>query len=291
MERNPILIADAGGTKTQWFFYPSGSSIPQKFETTGINASVSSDAEIKNAVGELETVISGSVSPEEMIDLYFYGAGCNSKQTESRLAKEFGSSLLSIHPVEIRSDLEGAARALFGKKKGIACILGTGSASGLYNGEHVIESVPSLGYVLGDEGSGAFMGKRLLNLYFKRGLSEKIKVRLEAFADMSIAHVIECVYRKPAPNKYLGSFVPFLKENEKEKEIEDIIKSCLKLFFNNNVLKYDNPQSQPIGFVGGVAHIFSDQLELLANDYNLTIEGILNRPIDRLGDFILNDYD
>ena len=278
------IVADAGGTKTNWWVRCS-SGEEFRISTGGINAAVSNDEEILTSVEEMAQRVRSAVPDlcENPIELFFYGAGCNSLQAEERLVRAFNQVLAGclIH-FEFHTDLEGAARALFGDDAGIACILGTGSATGLYNGKYILKSIPSLGFILGDEGSGAYMGKLLLNRYYKLDLSPSLKGKLEAYGIPEQADTIRRVYREESPNRFLASFVPFIKENENDAEISRLIDESLKLFFEANVLKYKDSKISRIGFVGGVANAFSARLEKLAAGYNMEVVCFLTSPIDSL---------
>lgn len=278
-----ILIADAGGTKTDWCLLDAGEKT-RFFTTEGINPSVMDDDHIA------ETLRKVACRLEEFqvsdADLYFFGAGCNSPQMAERLETNFPAALPSrFRTMHFASDIEGAGRALFGSDSGIVCILGTGSASAYYDGKKIIDSVPSLGYVLGDEGSGAYMGRMLINAYFKRELTETLMRRLREFSDMDLNRVIKNVYRKPGANGYLASFVPFIKENEDLEEISEIIDRSLKLFFKKNVLKYKRYEESKIGFVGGVANTFKERIETICATYSLSAGRFIGRPIDSLCTF------
>lgn len=288
-----IIIADAGGTKTQWLVLPSRSETGQLlFSTGGINASVSSTESIHNSVKDFCSHLKDNLPSMESSSLFFYGAGCNSIKAENRLLNIFSSfPELNLTRQLFASDLEGAARALFHNDCGTACILGTGSASGIFDGETIVESIPSLGFVLGDEGSGAFMGKALLNAYFKRGLSSKSKVLLEEEADLDISHVIASVYRKEAPNRFLASFVPFLKKHEKEEDISHLIDGCLKLFFKKNVLQYRERPSDTVRFAGSVAFLFSDRIKEIAHNAGLNADKFLQNPIMELGEYYKKHFE
>ena len=280
------IIADGGGTKTDWKVFPTDSADSVIVTTEGINPSVMPFKALEERVGNFFETLKTRY-PEiagQRNDLRFYGAGCATTQAQDLLRNIIRkSSGVDFNSLYIGSDLEGSALALFGSESGIACILGTGSATGYYDGICIVDSVPAMGYLLGDEGSGAFMGKMLVNRYFKRGLSHQVNTLLEDFHDMSIEEVLLKSYRDGHPGSYLGSFVPFLKENENLEEINDIINLCLKLFFENNVLKYKNiPHNTKIGFVGGVACAFRDRLSQLSEQYGFIPTRFLKRPIEGL---------
>ena len=292
MARDAIIIADAGATKTQWLFFPSENSVsPVLFTTNGINASISSSDVIAETIRQLSEKLFKVAQNEKVCKLFFYGAGCNSDYVINRLDDIFSANFcLNLSHKEYASDLEGAARALFHNEPGTACILGTGSASGIYDGKTLIAVIPSLGYVLGDEGSGAFMGKQLLNLYYKNGLSEKTKVMLESEMKITLPEIIDNVYRKSRASKYLSSFVPFLKTHEFNEDISQLIDNSFKLFFKKNVLQYSERPNNIVRFVGSVASIFSDRLKKIAEEYGLKADSFIQNPIFGLGEFYKKLY-
>lgn len=288
-----IIVADAGGSKTDWWV-KRGEAKGEILETGGINVSVHSGEHIEDVLLLLREKLEflGIEPVSGSAQLFFYGAGCNSENVKQILRDKFAKIFPSLfNELKFHSDLEGAARALFKDEKGITCIIGTGSASGLYNGKEIAETIPSLGFILGDEGSGAYMGKRLINAFYKRDLPEEIKVKLEAERGMEMADIIRRTYREKEAGKFLASFIPFIKENENLTAISEIIDESLKLFFINNVLKYKRIQGMKIGFVGGVACAFEDRLRLLSQTYGFETGGFLKRPIECLGEFYETHYD
>lgn len=224
-------------------------------------------------------------------DLFFYGAGCANEALSKSLYELFTAYFTpNINHAVFRSDLEGAAKALYGDEPGLIGVIGTGSASGLYNGERLVDSIPSLGYVLGDEGSGAHMGKLLLNALIKRRMSSKVVALLKDYAEVSYNSILNKVYRSDAANSYLASFVPFLNEHQKEEEISTIIDYSLKLFFINNVLQYKEIPGNKIRLVGSVATIFKDRVKRIAGAYSLEADKFLSNPISDLGKYYINRY-
>ena len=286
---NIIIISDSGGSKTDWSIISSAPMKNYMITTSGINPSIQADSQIEDVIKKLDNEVKRRdiITDSSNVKLYFFGSGCNSEETKCRLKNLISNVMsFSFEKLEFNSDLEGAAKALFGDEEGIACILGTGSASGFYNGSKVVNSIPSLGFILGDEGSGAAMGKDLLNSYFKHTLPYSVNEKLAAFSDMGLTNVIRKVYRDKNPNKYLASFVPFLKQNEEDSRISEIIDSNIKLFFNKNVLKYkDNFACRDLGLVGGVATVFSERIKNIATFYGYNIKYILDRPINLLSEY------
>ena len=285
-----IVIADAGGTKTQWLYSLSSNPKERKIYTTeGINIAVTPREIIADVIKNFSDHLLSYFKTASSCRLYFYGAGCNNEDAKNKLNELFSQNLdFKIAKSEFYSDLEGAARALYGDGEGTVCILGTGSASGVYNGKALIDSIPSLGYILGDEGSGAFMGKELLNALFKRELSEKIKVKLEGFTSLDLPTVIKNVYQTPGANRYLSSFIPFIKENEGDTEIDNLIERSLKLFITKNVLKYKNRPNNKLRFAGSVASLFQEKLIRISAEHGLEADKFLQNPILGLGDYYLD---
>lgn len=290
-EEKLLIVADAGGTKTEWFVYSKTRRLGKFYVTEGMNPVVSSEASLLTSLQMLRAFVQSDFCNEGplKIEIYFFGAGCSSPEVIAKLKdlikKIFPSNSLTL---QIYSDLQGAGVALFGTNTGIACILGTGSASGLFKDGEIIKSVPSLGYVLGDEGSGASMGKFLLNRYFKNGINGDLKCRFQSMYNLSLSEALQRVYKEPNPNKFLASFVPFIKENEEIDEISDLIEYSLKLFFENNVVKYRQPYGTRIRFVGGVANIFQQRIKELAKNYGFNADRFLNRPIEQLAEYYVD---
>lgn len=282
--QNYKIIADAGGTSTEWRVIKEKDFDSVSIVTEGINASVSSQEFICNCLEKLkrELQILTDITFSDHIHIYFFGAGCKTDYSKIRLSQCFEKVFKDFNIfISLNSDLEGAAIALFGSDKGIAAILGTGSSTGFYDGKEIRQQIPSLGYILGDEGSGAFMGKLLLRNYLKLGFTDEISCKLRNYADVSQENVIRQIYSKEGANKYLASFMPFILENEKSEEISVIINESLKLFFEYDVLKY-KVDCKKIGFVGSVAFIFRDRITKIANENGYFVTKFLKSPIDAL---------
>src|SRR5204863_1026813 len=191
-----------------------------------------------------------------------YGTGLsnpgNVKFIKNALKKIFPSA-----KIEASTDISAAARAVCGNEKGIACILGTGSNSCFYNGKKIVRNSPGLGYILGDEGSGAYLGKKILQYYLYKAFDDELKLRFDAKFHTDMVEILESVYKKPLPNRYLAGFTIFLAENRGHYMIENIIEDGLNDFFFNHLMKYKETSSLPVSFVGGVAHGFRDVLQQL----------------------------
>lgn len=294
MEDSIFIIADAGGSKTHWILGGQKVQESVSFQSEGVNVAVNSDSQIKASIKSFLDFVNDKklINIGDKVDLFFYAAGCGNEKSVQRLEMIFKELLPGFAPqLNFYSDLEAAALATFPNDEGICGILGTGSASCLCSNGKIIDRVPSLGYILGDEGSGAFMGKILLNRLYKRDLSNKIKVLLEEWKNVELQNVIEKIYRSPYANTFLASFVPFIKLYEEEEEISDLIEACLKLFFTRNVLKYKEAQAYKLRMVGGVAHTFSEQIKTLGNKYGIVVDKIIKQPIDELGNFYKSKFE
>ena len=273
------LIADSGSTKTDWTGGNEKINYPI-IQTTGINPFHQSAEDIQHIlIHELLPQLPGEVTWDE---IYFYGAGCTPEK--SKLLKGILQSIFLTAHIEVESDLLGAARALCGNQPGIACILGTGSNSCLYDGKHIVSNVSPLGYILGDEGSGAVLGKRLAGDCLKRQLPEKIcKSFLETFG-LTPATIIDKVYRQPQANRFLASLTPFLSAHREIPEIHQLLVSCFTDFFRRNVMQYPYKQ-HAIHFTGSIAWYFQEEVKEAAKNWDIQPGLFIKSPIERLKEF------
>lgn len=213
--------------------------------------------------------------------VYYYGTGCGNEQNVKLVFK----SLHAVWPhakIEVSHDLMAAARGLCGHEKGVASILGTGSNSCYYDGKDIVKNNPGLGFILGDEGSGAFLGKKVIQYYLYHTFDDEMRFRFEQKFDITKDQILENVYRKPLPNRYLASFTPFLAENRGHYMIENILEDGLNEFFFNHLYKYSESWTVPLHFAGSVAWHFRDILEELCHLYELQLGRILKNPMDGL---------
>ena len=271
-----ILIADSGSTKTDWVLHDSN-SIVARVKTQGINPTLQESDEIYNI---LKTELSEKIGCDAPDTIYYYGAGCAYEGANERMRTAL-ERLFVTRKIEINSDLLAAARALCGHDEGIACILGTGSNSCLFNGKKIVENTPSLGYVLGDEGSGAYLGRQLVSDCLKKQLPASIYKKFLAQYNLTIAGILERVYHEPLPNRYLASFAPFLAENRKNAEVKALLKHCFTQFFQRNTMVYRRSWL-PIHIVGGIGVAFSGELKETAESLGLSIGNIVESPMNGL---------
>ena len=279
------LIADAGSTKTEWALLPTGEEVPVRFVTDGLNAVIATSEMVRKnfsaAAEEAMTAAKKSGAEAEIGSIHYYGAGCATPEicsrTEDALLSAFGAETARAD-----SDLTGAARSLLGEDAGVACIIGTGSNSCLYDGRQIVANVPSLGFILGDEGSGAALGRRLVNATFKGHLPSYLEKELTERHGLSLPKILDAVYRAPAPNRFLASLVPLVKEYVGDPYIHSIVLEEFGAFFSRNISRYKGVRSLPISFTGGVAAAFSDILEEAAAEQGYTLGRIEAAPMDGL---------
>ena len=267
-----ILVADSGSTKTDWRLVNSQGVITQA-ATAGFNPYYQSSEEIREA---LKKELLPKVD-QEISDVHFYGAGCNGLKDDIIYAPL--KDLFPTATINIQSDLLAAARSLCGHEAGIACILGTGSNSCLYNGHEIIEQTPTLGFWLGDEGSGAVMGRELVIAYLNQELPLPMAEKFQKRYELNKAEVMEQAYNKPFPNRYFGQFSKFLFHHMKEPFIYQLVYNNFDRFFQRKVIKYVDHPKHRIHFVGSIAFYFANILRQVANDSGLTVKNIVETPI------------
>jgi len=266
------LIADSGSTKTHWCLI-DGKVIIKEVFTKGINPFYQEQKDIEI---DIEAHLIPTMTDYTIDKISFYGAGCSFPEKKlivsGALTQYFKQSI-----IEIESDLTGAARSLFGRTAGIACILGTGSNSCYYNGKDIIENVSPLGFILGDEGSGAVLSKKLVSDCLKKQIPADIAEKFMTKYSLTPPIVLENVYKKPFPNRYLAQFTPFLSENINEPAILNIVSSGFREFFKRNLAQY--PGGLTVGFIGSVAYHLQKILRDVAAEENFIISKIDKSPV------------
>ena len=271
-----ILIADGGSTKTDWVLY-NNNSIVTRIKTQGFNPTLQTS---ENIYDILSQELANNIEIKSPQAIYYYGAGCAYKEANDRMRSAL-EMIFDTKNIEINSDLLAAARAMCGKNEGIACILGTGSNSCLFDGEKITDNTPSLGFILGDEGSGAFLGRQLISNCLKRQLSEGLCEKFFKQYNITIPEILEQVYHKPLPNRYLASFAPFLADNRNNSEIHSLLIHCFRLFFQRNTMVYRRSWL-PIHIVGGIGMVFANELKETAESLGLSIGNIVESPMNGL---------
>lgn len=278
-----ILIADSGSTKTDWILLGEALPSPLHFTSTGLNPCLMSDEEITT---KLQGEVKPQLPPTNIDRIHFYGAGCRPDQL--RRMERLLTQATGADRAVVASDLLGAAHALCGHEAGIVAILGTGSGSAVYDGERFTDQTPSLGFILGDEGSGAVLGRRLLGDIFKRQLSPAITAAFEAECHTTIDEVIRRVYRETAPNRYLASFTHFLAAHRDDSDIHNLIVNEFRSFFVRNLAVYGR-KDLTVNIVGSLASIFEAELREAAKASGFRIGKILRSPAEALATFCMNE--
>lgn len=270
------LIADSGATKTDWCIGRDKADA-RIVQTQGINPFHQTATHIYKVL--TEELMPQLENPGSITHVHFYGAGCTPEKAvvvKEELEKCFPGS-----GIDVQSDLLGAARALCGKQEGIACILGTGSNSCFYDGEQIVKNVSPLGYILGDEGSGAYLGKRLVSDCLKGHLPENVRTSFLKHIGISPAMIIDKVYRQPQANRFLASLTPFLSAHREIPEIKDLLLSCFTEFFRRNVMLYDYGQVE-VHFTGSIAWHFRQEVEESAKALGIRTGKFIKNPINGL---------
>ncbi len=275
-----ILIADCGSTKVEWCLVNAG-VVEKSLYTSGINALLMTEVEIADSIGrELMPELAGV----EISAVYFYGAGCISEETCGNVRRAIASHI-PAEEIEVNTDLLAAARALCGHETGIACILGTGSNSCYYDGEKIIDHVSPLGYILGDEGSGAVLGRLLIGDVLKEQLSPELCEKFLTQYNLNRLEIIHRVYREPQANRFLASVSPFLLENMEEPAIHRLVLNEFKSFFVRNISHYKGYRELPINFVGSIAYYYREVLKEAADAIDATLGTIVVSPMEGLVKF------
>ncbi|MDX8340127.1 hypothetical protein SLH46_13090 [Draconibacterium sp. IB214405] len=276
-----IVIADSGSSKTDWLFIS-----PEKefsINSPGINPFFQQSDEI---FATLSSTFN-NINKETVSEVFFYGAGCI-KGKNDHVVSDALQKLFTQASVFVEDDMLGAARAVLGNSTGITCILGTGANSCLYNGTEIIDKVPTLGFILGDEGSGAYLGKLFINDYFKRAIPVDLKQKMESELHLELADVLNSVYRQEYPSRYLAKFSAFLGQNKNHIYVQNLIKRSFTDFFFKNIERYDNYKNHSVNFVGSIAYHYSDLLKEVAFNRQIEIGNIIEKPINGLKKFHSN---
>ncbi len=271
------LIADSGATKSDWVL-SDHSGERMSFQLPGMNPFYISSNKI---IEILRHDIVPFVNPKKISEIYFYGSGCSSPNKKIVIEEAVQKVFTSSH-ITVESDLLGAARALFGDKEGLACILGTGSNSCYYDGTAIAKTIPSLGYFFADEGSGAHMGKIFMKDFLLGNLPKKIEDSFKKEFNYTRDNILDAVYSMPFPNRFLASFCNFYSDHLSDKYIFELVTNSFREFFINYIEKYPNYQSLNISFAGSVAYFFEALLRQIGTEFEVKIERVIQSPITGL---------
>ena len=273
-----ILIADSGSTKTDWCVVENGVLLQQIF-TKGINPFFQSEEEISN---EIATSLLPQLKTNALDAVYFYGAGCGFPDKIAMVHRAITKHLQIKREVEVNTDMLAVAHGLCQHEAGIACIMGTGSNSCYYDGKQIVSNVSPLGFILGDEGSGAVLGKLLVGDILKNQMTPELKEKFLKQFGLTPADIIDHVYRKPFPNRFLASLSPFLAQNIDEPCIHALVLGSFKSFLKRNVMQYENFRNSKVHFIGSVAFYYKTILAEAAQEMNIQLGTIIKSPMEGL---------
>lgn len=272
-----ILIADGGSTKADWILLDNNGEVVLKTRTAGLNPAVFPAELLQARIEENEDF---RVYKEKITHVYFYGAGCGTKKPTA-LLKSILESFFTNATVEVKEDTYAATYAVT-TEPGIVCILGTGSNSSYFDGKDVINGVASLGFILMDEASGNYFGKRLIRDYFYKRMPKRYAKKFESQFDVDPDVIKRNIYKENNPNTYLAHFAEFIFRNERNAYGDKVLEKGINVFFKTRILTYKEVKDVPVHFVGSIAFFSKDIIEKVAKKYNVTLGTILRRPIDGL---------
>lgn len=275
------LIADSGSTKTDWRLVGAG-LVPIEIHTDGINPYYQTTEQITDV---LRAQLLPGLNERPVSDVFFYGAGCSGPAVNGIVADALRAVLPGVQTVDVNSDMLGAARAAAGREPGIVCILGTGSNACCYDGNQITRGIQSLGFWLGDEGSGGYLGKTLVRDFFQERLPADLQATFKQRYVLDRATLLDNAYQKPYPNRYFASFTPFLSENIDHPHIVGLVKDAFSLFLTTYVQRFPEASTWPVHFVGSVAHYFAGLLQEAVLQAGLLMGHILKAPAERLVEF------
>ncbi len=276
-----ILVAESGSSKTEWFLEDKSEPILTK----GINPFFLSSTQIAELLQSSD--LSGL--EEKISQVYFFGPGCAYPERRAIVKEGIQKFFSAANRLFVGHDLEAAAYALYSDEPCICGILGTGSNTCYFDGETLSQATPSLAYILGDEGSGNHMGKRLLRAWVYRQMPEDLANALKKRYNLSVKGIMDAVYHSPAPaNTYLASFMPFIHENKEAPVIRKIIDKSFQAYFKNHITNYENYHNLPLHLVGSIAHYFREELRENAASFGIQIGNILQKPGKNLAQAVLS---
>jgi glucosamine kinase len=278
MLASTYLIADSGSTKTDWVIIGPNAET-KNFQSAGINPFYQTAEEI---IPVLETQVmphlAGAVEK-----VFFYGAGCADEKSSRPVMNALSHCLPDADTIEVASDMLGAARGLCGHTPGLACILGTGANNAFYDGSHIVRSIGSLGFWLGDEGSGSYLGKTLVVHYLQNELPADLHADFaKKYPEINRLYVLDHAYKKPYPNRYFAAFSQFIAENIKHPFMHNLVENAFGLFIEKYILKHDRVAEYPVHFTGSIAFYYQDILKSVLKKKGLQAGRILKSPLEGL---------
>lgn len=278
-----LLIADSGSTKTEWVLLNEKGE-KQFFLSDGLNPYFRTFGQLSEAIRE---GVKKDLKDIKIDRIYFYGSGSGNESRKAILGNAIRENFGEAN-INIESDLLGAAIACFGREKGIACILGTGSNSCVYNGKKIEKGIPSLGFVLGDEGSGGYFGKRILNGYYYKTMPNDLRQAIDETRDMTLEGILHKVYEEPQANRFVASFSKILGTYKDHPYIQEMVRKGFEAFTDKQLAYFDEATSLNIGFVGSIAAVYEDILTDVLKERDMHLSIIIRKPLERLVEFHLD---
>jgi N-acetylglucosamine kinase-like BadF-type ATPase len=272
------IFADSGSTKTNWLITNPEGEIISGFQTIGLNPYFVSKERILQAIGEQ---FPSGIDSLLIKKVFFYGSGCSSLDNHEHLRFALEDYFFNAK-IQIFSDMLGTARAIFKNSEGIAAIIGTGTNSCLYNGSSISQSAISLGYILGDEGSGAYIGKIFAKMYLEKRFDKELNRKILDETGATHSSILSAIYQNPHPNRYLAEFCIFIKNHIDHPQLQEIVKVSFDRFFEKYIKIYSNFNSLPLGFCGSVALNFKDFINDIAIKYEMKDLIFINKPLEGL---------
>ena len=284
------LIIDAGSTKMEWILL-DGNEVKSRFQTEGFNPNYSDRQCLENIIHLVETRFIASPNCETSFSrrdksaslqtINYYGTGCGNEQN-CQIIKTIFQQQFPNTEIHVTHDTMAACHALLGQEKGVACILGTGSNSCLYDGVRITEEAVSLGYLLGDEGSGMHIGREVVRAYFYGFMPEDLERQFDAEYHLELKVFIQHLYHEGQPSKYLASFARFAGKYQAHPFVHDMVKGCFKAFIEAFVLRFEDNQKMKVSFIGSVAFHFQGILKEALSDYGLILGEVMQAPAEGL---------
>lgn len=276
-----ILIADSGSSKTDWVVLNADLSEKLRTQTIGFNPYHINSAEISTEMFKNEELVRIA---SQVSHVYFYGAGCSADFLKEIIQKGI-NPLFTQAKIIVQHDLLAACYAVYRGRPAMVCILGTGSNACYFDGKTIREEIPSLAYILGDEGSGNHLGRKLLHAYFSKKLPKNLSEKFHNQFNLTVTELNKNVYHSKLVNAYLASFSTFVHENKNEPYIQNMVYEAMSSFFENQVLPHHEARFSEVNFIGSVAHYYEDILRASAAKFHLEIGHIVRQPIDHIVEY------
>lgn len=274
------IIADSGSTKTDWVI--NSSEYSQEIQTLGMNPYTNSESSLRETIVNFKEGI--DVHFEDEIQIYFYGAGCASSESKRLIAKSLSEQFPNAQ-IKVEHDLLAAARSACGTSPGLTAILGTGSNTCLYDGSDIVENRKALGFILGDEGSGSYIGKRVLRDYLNEKMPADLHSSFEGYLGLTDHQIFKKVYQDIQPNRFLASHTKWLTEYVNTEYAQEILDDAFSDLFEGHITKYSDYQKYSLNVVGSIGAVFYEELKKVADKYQTTIGKVIKSPIEGLVEF------